>query len=110
MYDSAVRSTLTASADGGGDSGMRRAGRAGLDDPVVEVVDAGMTDGRLAMTVAMTDSGDTPSVAVAQAERGSREATAIAPTRDGEGEIMPAPRAPMTPQRDAATTSCRETP
>jgi hypothetical protein len=44
--------------------------------------------GRLAMTVASTDSGDTPRLAVVQPARSTEDAAAIAPTREGEGVIM----------------------
>jgi hypothetical protein len=84
MYDSAVWRIRVAAADGGGDGGMRR--RDGLGRPVLVVVDAGI----VASTLARTDSGDTPSVPVAQPVR-STDAAAIAPTRAGEGVIMPSP-------------------
>src|SRR5579864_757416 len=94
-YSDAVRSRLSASADGGGDSGRRRSGspRSGRDvRPPLEVlvVVVVVAAGRLAMTVARIVSGVTPSVADAQPERrGSREATAIAPTWERGSVIMP---------------------
>jgi hypothetical protein len=56
----------------------------GTGSPVLVVV----MGGRLAMTVASTDSGDTPRLAVVQPARSTEDAAAIAPTREGEGVIM----------------------
>ncbi len=54
--------------------------------------------GRFAMTVARIVSGVTPSVADAQPERrGSREATAIAPTWERGSVIMPRAKASSEP-------------
>src|SRR5689334_7611710 len=60
-YDSAVRSTRSASLDGGGDGGMRL--RAGLGAGVVLPVPSGVTAGSTAMMVDRTVSGDTPRLA-----------------------------------------------
>jgi len=79
-----VRKMRAAAAEGGGDSGMGSLD--GEPRPVLVVV----TGGRFAMTVARTDSGDTPRVAVVQPVTTKSDAAATAPTRAGEGEIMPA--------------------
>ena len=92
-----MRSTRTASADGGGDAGMRA--RLGDDRPLPVVVDVVVVDdGMFAMTVARTDWGDTPSVPGAQPVTSRRDAAAIAPTRASEGEIMPSAKARSTPR------------
>jgi hypothetical protein len=77
-----------ASADGGGEDGMWRVGALRPERDDVVVVEAGMAAGRFAMTVAMTVSGDTPSVPGAQPVTSRRDAAAIAPTRAGVGVIM----------------------
>src|SRR5512133_3480080 len=83
-YESAVRSTRLAAAHGGGDSGMRRRD-AGARPELVVVV---LADGRFAMTVARTVSGDTPRLAGAQPVTARTDTAAIAPTRASEGVIM----------------------
>jgi len=86
-----------AADDAGGDSGMRRLREgAGEVRPVLVVV-AVVDDGRFAMTVARTVSGDTPSVAGVQPVRHRKGTTAIAPARGSEGEIMPTREAESTP-------------
>ena len=77
-----MRRTRVAADDGGGESGIRR--RAGVVRPELVVVD----DGRLAMTVARTVSGDTPRLAGAQPVNAMRDTAAIAPTLGVDGVIM----------------------
>lgn len=78
-------STRDAAADGGGEFGMRL--RAGVVRP--ELVDVVVVDdGRLAMTVARTVSGDTPRLAGVQPVNERRDTAAIAPTRGSVGVIM----------------------
>ena len=79
-----MRRMPAAAADGGGDSGI-----GSLDGELRPVLVVVVTGGRLAMTVARTDSGDTPRVAVVQPVTTKSDAAAIAPTRAGEGGIMP---------------------
>src|SRR5262245_58483302 len=98
-----------AAADAGGDSGIRR--REDGDDgrllPVLVVV--GIDDGMFAMTVASTVSGDTPSVPGAQPASSREDAAAIAPTRAGEGVIMPGGVAESTPGSHTTTSDCGTT-
>jgi len=101
-YESAVRRIRAAAADAGGESGIRRRDGAGRPELVVVVVD----DGMFAITVARTVSGDTPSVPGAQPARSNEDAAAIAPTRTGEGVIMPGGVAETTPGIDATTNGC----
>jgi hypothetical protein len=101
-YESAVRNTRVAAAVGGGDSGMRRLDE--LDPPVVVVV---VEEGMLAMTVARTDWGDTPSVAGEQPVRESIVPAAIAPARERFGVIMPIGKAEPAPLAQATTSGCR---
>jgi hypothetical protein len=84
---------------------MRLRGELGPRLVVVVVVD----DGMLAMTVARTDSGDTPSVAGAQPERESIVPAAIAPTRERVGGIMAIAKAEPTPSTHTTTSRCRAT-
>ena len=88
-----MRRTREAAADGGGDSGMRLRGELGPRVVVVVVVEEGM----LAMTVASTDSGDTPSVAGEQPVRERIVPAAIAPARERVGGIMSIGKAERTP-------------
>jgi len=101
-----VRSTRDAAADGGGDSGMRRRGELGPRVVVVVVVE----DGMFAMTVASTDSGDTPSVAGEQPVRERSVPAAIAPARERVGGIMTIGKAEPTPSNRIAATGCRASP
>ena len=88
-----MRSTRVAADDGGGESGIRR--RAGVVRP--EVVVVVVDDGRLAMTVARTVSGDTPRLAGVQPVIAKKDAAAIAPTRGVDGGIMRQANAHMAP-------------
>src|SRR5690242_2834514 len=115
-YDAAVRSTRAASADGGGDSGMRlRAGERGLGlgtgvGPRVGLVlpvSGGMTAGSTAMMVERTSSGDTPRLAEdAHPASDTSDATAIAPARGIGGVIMPAREAGSAPSRGGDANAC----
>jgi hypothetical protein len=105
-YDSAVRSTRVAAAEGGGDAGIRRRDDGDPLPVVVVVVEGGM----LAMIVESTDWGDTPSVAGAQPVRESIVPAAIAPARERFGGIMPVSKAEPTPAAHAATIYCRTNP
>jgi hypothetical protein len=77
----------------------------GLRVVVVVVVD----DGMLAMTVARTDSGDTPMLAVPQAVISRQDAAATAPTRAGVGVIMPSGEADLEPNARTPTSGCETT-
>jgi hypothetical protein len=71
------------------------------------VVDDGMFAGMFAMTVAMTVSGDTPSVPGAQPVTSRKDAAAIAPTRAGVGVIMLPAKAGSTPRGRGIRTGCQ---